>query len=127
MLKYVPDHLETKEMCNEVCISFRQLFILFPIASRLKRCALKQLKQTYGSWIMSLIAFKTQKMCDATVSEDPYSLQYFPDWFVTQGQVRKLRDDDNYCDDDEIIERYDDYKKRKAQKAEIKEELMSIA
>ena len=46
---------------------------------------------------------------------------------MTQGQVRKLRDDDNYCDDDEITEWYDDYKKRKAQKAEIKEELMTIA
>ena len=71
--------------------------------------------------------FKTQKMCVATVSEDPYSLQHFPDWFVTQGQVRKLRDDDNYCDDDEITEWYDDYKKHKAQKAEIKEELMTTA
>ena len=71
--------------------------------------------------------FKSQKMCDAIVSEDPYSLQYIPHWFVTQEQVKIWHDDDDYCNDNEIVEWYDDYKKRKVQKAQIKEELMPIA
>ena len=36
-------------------------------------------------------------------------------------------DDDFYDDDDEIIEWYDGYQKRKAQKEQIKKELMLIA
>ena len=57
----------------------------------------------------------------------PYFLQFVPDWFVTQEQLEIWHDDDEYCTDDEIIESYKRYEKRKAQKATIKEELMSIA
>ena len=65
-------------------------------------------------------------MCDAAVSKDPYSLQYVPDWFVTQKQVKIQHGDNNYCKDNTIVEWYDGYKKPKVQEAEIKEELMSI-
>ena len=44
-----------------------------------------------------------------------------------QGQLKIWHDDDDYCKDDELIELYDGYKKRKAQKAKIKKELMPIA
>ena len=43
------------------------------------------------------------------------------DWFVTQQQLKIWRDDDG------LIERYDGYKKPKAEKVSIKEELMPIA
>ena len=67
-------------------------------------------------------------MCDAVVMEDPWLLRYVPDWFITQQQVKLWHDDDYHCDDDgEKIEWYEGYKKRKAQKAQIKEELMPIA
>ena len=47
---------------------------------------------------------------------------------MTQQQVKIWPDDDNgYCKDDEIIERYDGYKKRRVQKAKIMEKLMPIA
>ena len=56
------------------------------------------------------------------------SQQFIPDWFVTQQQEKIWHDDDYYYyDDDEIIEWYDSYKKRKAQKAQIKKELMPFA
>ena len=71
--------------------------------------------------------FKIQKMCDAAVRGDSYSLQYVPDWFVTQGQVKIWHDDDDYCDDDEIFDWYDNFKKSKPQRAQIKEDLMPIA
>ena len=53
-------------------------------------------------------------MCDAAVREDSLSLQYVPDWFVTQQQVKIWHDDKD--DDDELIEWYNAYKKLKAQK-----------
>ena len=56
--------------------------------------------------------------------EDPWLLRYVPNRFVTQQQV-KLRD--GYCIDDRLIKWYDGYKKRKAQKAQIEEELMPTA
>ena len=68
---------------------------------------------------------KTQGTCERAVEKGPYSLEFVPDWFVMQGQV-KVWHDHNY-NDDEIIEWYDGYQKRKAQKAKIKDELMPIA
>ena len=66
-------------------------------------------------------------MCNKAVETGPYQLRDVPDWFVTQEQIEIWAADDEYCDDDEIIEWYESYKKRKAQKSKIKEELMPIA
>ena len=49
---------------------------------------------------------KMQEMYDATVREDPSSLIYVPDWFVTQPKIKLLHDDNDYDDDnDEIMMR----------------------
>ena len=45
---------------------------------------------------------------------------------MTQEKV-KIWHDDDYCNDNEILEWYNEHKKRKAQKAQIKEDLMPIA
>ena len=67
-------------------------------------------------------------MCDAAVRKDPFSLQDVPDWFVTQRQIKTWRDDDDYGNyDDGVITWYDSYKKRTAQKAQIKEKLLPLA
>ena len=66
-------------------------------------------------------------MCDKTVEKVSWSLEYVPDWYVTQGQIKLWRDDDDHCNDDRLIKWYEGYKKRKAQKVKIKEELMPIA
>ena len=61
---------------------------------------------------------KTQEMCKkAAVSGFSYSLQYVPDRFVTQEQVKVWHDED---DDDDIVDWYNEYKKDKAQKTQIK-------
>ena len=60
--------------------------------------------------------------------DDPYSLQYVPDWFLTRKGVYVWYDDTYYFDDkDNFFKWYDGYQKRKNQKASIKEELMPIA
>ena len=53
-------------------------------------------------------------------------MQFVPDWFVTQQQLKIWHDDDNYYNDDELIELYEGHQKPKAKKAKIKEELLSI-
>ena len=55
-------------------------------------------------------------MCDKTVKDETYFLQFIPDWFVAQQQLKICHDDDDYCNNDELIEWYDGYQKRKAQK-----------
>ena len=70
---------------------------------------------------------KTQEMCDKAVRDYLFSLQFVPDQFVTQYQVDIWYDDDYVYNDNEMIKWYEDYKRRRAQKARIKEELMPIA
>ena len=70
---------------------------------------------------------KAQGMCIRAVKAGLRLLEYVPDWFVTQQQRKIWRDDDEYCDDDELIEWYFGYRKRNAQKAKIKEELLPTA
>ena len=48
-------------------------------------------------------------------------------WFVTEEQIDICYDDDDYCNDDELIEWYNGYQKHKIQKAKIKKELLPIA
>ena len=67
--------------------------------------------------------FKAQEMCDKTAEEDPCALEFVRDWFVTHQQVKIGHDDDGYDGYDEIIEWYNGYQKRKAQKAQIKKEI----
>ena len=71
--------------------------------------------------------FKTRKMCDKAVRKDRFSLLFVPDWFVRQQQVKCLRDDNDDWYNNKLIKWYDGYKKRKVQKAQIKEKLMPIA
>ena len=66
-------------------------------------------------------------MCNKVVKDDPSSMQFVSDWFVSQQQLDVWYDDDYWYHDDEVVERYDAYKKQKAQKTKIKEELMPIA
>ena len=102
-LRYVRDHLKTEEMCNEAL--------------------------EVDPWSLYYVPdhLKTQTMCDKAVKDDPSSLQFVPDWFVEQGRIDVWYDDEYWYHHDEMIEWHDEYKKRKAQKASIKKELMHIA
>ena len=71
--------------------------------------------------------FKTREMCEKAVDRYLYLLRYVPDWFVTDQQIEIWHDNDEYCNVDKLIEWYDGYKARKAQKVSIKEELLPIA
>ena len=66
-------------------------------------------------------------MCDKAIKDDPSSLQFVPDWFVSQQQLDVWYGDDYWYNNDDITECYEGYKKQKAQKAKIKEEFLPIA
>ena len=51
---------------------------------------------------------------------DAFSLVCVPNWFVTEEQLKLWQDSYDWHNDDEVIGWYEDYKKRKAQKAKIK-------
>ena len=59
--------------------------------------------------------------------EDPSSLEYVPDWFVTQGQAKIWDDVDDYATIMNLLSGTMVIRKRKAQKAQIKEEFLLIA
>ena len=111
-LKFVPFHLKTQEMCNK--------------AVRIEPPSLTYIPDH----------FKTEKMYDKAVKDDSSSLQFVPDWFIRREWVDMWYDDyyddygghwDDDDDEDKSFELYDGYKKRKAQKVSIKEELLPIA
>ena len=66
-------------------------------------------------------------MCDDAMRYYLFSLQFVPDWFITQQQIDTWYDDNYVYNDNEMIKWYDGYKRRKTQKAKRKEELLGIA
>ena len=46
-------------------------------------------------------------MCKKAVKKYLWLLKYFPDWFVTDQQIKIWHDNNEYCNDDEHIEWYD--------------------
>ena len=71
--------------------------------------------------------FKTREMHENAVKKYLWLLKYVPDWFVIHQQIKIWHDNDDYCNDDELIEWYDGYKKGKTQTTSIKEEPVPIA
>ena len=99
LVEDVPDRLLMQEMCD--------------IALRME------------PWSLRIIPdyFKSQEICDEAAARHPYMLENVPDWFVRKQQIRPW--DDDYHD--ELIKWYKGYQKRKAQRSQIKKELMRIA
>ena len=118
---------KTQKMCNQAVRNNPTVFFLVPDHFKTQELCIKALE--LDLWQLNDIPdyIKTQEMCDKAVKDDPSSLQFVPDWFVTQQQIDVWYDDNYWYHDDEIIEGYNGYQKRKAQKAKIKEELLPIA
>ena len=71
--------------------------------------------------------FRTKKMCEKVVGERLGLLRDVTDWIITQQQLNIWCDGDNHRNDDERIKWYKRYQKRRAQKASIKEQILSFA
>ena len=125
-LDNVPDYIMTQKVCNEV-VRENPAFFLVPDCFKTQRMCIMALE--VFPWQLNDIPdyFNTQRVSDDVVQRDAHSLQFVPDWFVTEEQMKIWDDDDDHYDDNEIIEWCDGYQKRKFQKAKIKEELLPIA
>ena len=81
-----------------------------------------------SSWQLKYVPdqYKTQEMCNKAVRDDPSTLRYVSNWLFTGEWVRMWYDESDYWadDDDNFFKWYEGYKKRKAQKASLKEELL---
>ena len=101
-MKYVPDQYITQETCNEA-----------------RNCL----------WLIGHVPdyLKTKQMCTRVLEVCRWSLEYIPDWFVMQQQIKLWCDHDHYFNDDRLIKCHEGYHKRNAWKASIKEELLPIA
>ena len=95
LLEHVPDPLKTMEMCNEVKLKIVHWggFEVDP-------------------WKVHHVPdrFKTQRMCNTAVELDAWLFNYAPDWLATHKWVKIWHDEDDFFDDEKIIEWYDGYK-----------------
>ena len=130
LLRYIPDQYKTQEMCNKaVDIDPYQLEHV-PGHLRIEEMCKGVL--CFCPWLVGHVPdqYKTQKMCNKAVKVDPSFLRFVSDWFVTQEQLKLWHDIDYWLIrwyNNRFIKWYDGYKKRKAEKTKIKEELLSIA
>ena len=128
LVEHVPDHLlKTQEMCNKIMRTMPYAFHRIPDHFKTQDMCIKAVG--VDPWLLKCVpdSFKTQAMCDRAARDYLFSLQFVPDWFVTQQQIDKQYHDDYFYERPEMIEWQEGYKKRKAQKAQIKKELMPIA
>ena len=129
LLRYVPDHLKTQETCTQAVSN--NPYLLEHVPDYFKTQKMCKGVHFYP-WLIGHVPdhFKTQEMCNKVVKVDPSFLRFVPDWFVSQEQLKLCHDIDDWLirwwDNNKLIKWYDDYKKRKAEKAKIKEELQPI-
>lgn len=93
---------------------------------------MKEPKEDPGELAHVRYHFKSKKVCDDVVCEDSCSLQFAPDWFAAQKQVKIWYDDKDYCFDDndggdhELIAWGNGYKIRISQKSDIKKRFLRV-
>ena len=121
MMRHVPDHFKSQEMCDKAVEEDPCMMGHAPDRFKTQGMCIKAVEK--ASWVLCHVPdqYKKQEICVKAVGKGPFTLQYVPDWFVTQGQVK------SWHDDDELVMQHDSYQKCKAQKAQIKKELMPIA
>ena len=94
----------------------KNLVAFFLVPGYFKKQELCKIAIVVDLWLLNDIAdyLKTQKNCDDVVRSDPYSLQFVSDMFVMLQELKIWHDDNDYYYEDEFIEWYDRFEKRKA-------------
>ena len=125
-LLYIPNHFKTQEICEEAMHVRPATFFLTPDRFKTQEMYIRAVKVEPRDVYDAPNHFKTQEMCDKAVRDYLFSLRFVPDWFVTFKKLNLWYDDNYVYNDNEMIKWYERYKRRKAQKASIKEELLPI-
>ena len=126
---YVPDWLETIEMCNKAVKDDSSFLASVPDCLKSQEMCNEVVRRETFTLGHVPDHLKTEKMSEKAFCKEMRSLKYVPDWFVTDQKIwEALRFlIGRYCLLDDLIKWYEGYKKRKAQEASIKEELIPIA
>ena len=85
VLRFIPDHLKTQEMCIEALETGLWKLEDVPDRFKTKEMCIKAIEVDPWSLKHALDHLKMQEMCDEGVRDDSSSLQFVPDWFVAQG------------------------------------------
>ena len=118
MLRRVPDHCKTHEISNEAVRRCSWLLGHVPDHFKIQEmCEKNAVEKCPWSLKYMYDHFKTQEMCNKAVGRRPWNPRNVPDWFVTQQQLKLWHD---HCNNNRLIKWYEDYQKRKAQKASVK-------
>ena len=145
LLGHFPDHLKAEGMCREAVLRDSYTLGYAPDHFKMQGMCGEPVHNNPYAFEYVTDHFKTEKICKDVVRKESWSLEYVSDRFKTQEilrSIKALREDHGYLihvpewfvvskkmwhqglDDEEW---YKGYKKRKAQKASIKEELIPIA
>ena len=121
-LEYVPDHLKTKEMCKEAVR--RKPYTLRHVPNHLRTQEMCEdvIHVRLEEFFLIPDCFKTQEMCIRAVKVTPWQLYGDRDYFVILQEMWCEDFDDN----DYLINWHNAYQKCKAQKAQIKKEVLPI-
>ena len=139
----IPDHFKTQEMCIKAVDVYPEQLHFVPDQYKTKAMCERAFEENPYTLEDIPDHFKTREMCERSVEEDPGLLECVPDHFktqkmrdgvmgedpylfVTQKQVKTGHKDDDYCNVEEVVEWYDNFKKRIALKKQIAKELASI-
>ena len=123
VLKYIPDHFVTQEMCNEAVQSEPWALRFVPDQYKTQEMCNEAVQSELLMLEFVPDQYKAQEMCNEAVQSEPEMLEDVPDQFVMLQEILY----EEFIDDDVFITWYKGYKQRKAQKAQIKEELMPVA
>ena len=123
----VPDHFKTEEMCIKALEAAIWQLKDVPDHFKTQEMCIKAVE--VDPWQLGDVPdhIKTQEICNKAVKDYLFSLRLVPDWFVTQQKTDVWYDDDYVYNDNKMIEWYKGYKKRKEQKAKLKDELVPTA
>ena len=128
-VQFIPDNLSTQNKCEKV-VEINP-WALIDVQKHLKTkdmCERVVEKTPCLLWFVP-DCFKTKKICEKVVGERLGLLRDVSDWIITQQQLRIWCDNIkyNHCNDNELSKSYKRFQKRKAQKASIKGQILSIA
>ena len=126
-VQFIPDNLKTQSKCKKVVENNPCELIDVQEHLKTKDMWEKVVEKTPCLLWFVPDCFKTKKMCEKVVGERLGLLRDVTDWIITQQQLNIWCDGDNHRNDDERIKWYKRYQKRRAQKASIKEQILSFA
>ena len=106
-LYYVSDRLWMQEMYNKIMGTMPNAFRRIPDQFKTQEMCNKATE--VDPWQVKDVPnhFKIQELCNKGMKYYLYSLQFVPDWSVTQQQIDIWYDDDYVYNDNEMIKWYD--------------------